>query len=74
MYKPDSSTASYIDFVETLEEDGFFVGLTHSSDSSLETVGVEHATRHAENKNAKGNEKDFMILNIENNQKRYKVP
>jgi hypothetical protein len=65
VYKPDSSTASYIDFVATLDEDGFFTGLTHSSESSLETVGVEQATRNAENRNAKENDRGIMKSNIE---------
>lgn len=36
-----------------------------SSGSSLETVGVEHATRNTENRNAKENGRGFMKSNIE---------
>lgn len=58
VYKLDSSTASYIDFVATLDED-------FSSETSLETVGVEHAARIAEKRKANENDKGFIKSNIE---------
>ena len=61
LYVDEDSTYSLLD-------DCFLVDLTHSSESSLEIVGVEHATRNAEKRNAKESDEVFIFQNIINRQ------